>query len=402
MKPVNSEDSLRQSEVRAGLVLLLATAAALAVANSALAELYKSTLAFSLSLGGSEYGVEGPLKDWIKNALMAVFFLHVGLELKSEFKEGVLSNARSAALPFIAAAAGMAGPAAVYFTLTSGSPGLAHGWAIPTATDIAFAVGVIGLLGSRVPPGLKALLLAIAVIDDLGAIVVIALFYTAELNVMALALAGGSIVVMAAMNRAGVTNAAWYCLAGLLLWYFLSRSGVNPTLAGVTVAMFVPLGDERRSPLHDLAEAIKWPVTFLVMPIFAFANAGAPLSGLSLGIITQPLTSAVILGMVVGKPFGVTLAIWTAVRLRVSDLPEEVNWAQILGMGFIAGIGFTMSLFIGALAFTDEVLVEQARLGTLLGSLFAAMIGAALLVTFARRSPSQLVEKIKVIKRQIW
>lgn len=395
-------DKRQSTEIAAGLVLIVVTVAALAAANSPWAATYKNIFSYAVSLGPGDFAVEGTLKDWIKNGLMAVFFLLVGLELKSEFKEGVLSNFSSAVLPFIAAAAGMFVPAIIYLSITGATGDLARGWAIPGATDIAFAVGVIGLLGSRVPPGLKALLLAIAVIDDLGAILIIAVFYTADLNTAALALSALCIGAMAALNASNVQRYTPYVILGGVLWICLLKSGVNPTLAGVAAALFVPLGSQDRSPLHDLANAIKWPVSFLIMPIFAFANAGAPLGGFTLGGLAEPLTAGVLLGLLIGKPLGVTLSIYVAVRLRLSALPEGVNWGQILGAGFIAGIGFTMSLFIGALAFPDEQLADKARLGTLTGSFLAAIVGAALLFVFSRRSPAGWVERVKTYRREIW
>jgi NhaA family Na+:H+ antiporter len=319
-----------------------------------------------------------------------VFFLLVGLEIKSEFTEGALAGRSRATLPFVTAAAGMAAPAAIYLAIAGGDPANARGWAIPSATDIAFAIGIIGLLGSRAPPGLKALLLAIAVIDDLGAILIIAIFYTAEINALALALAILATAGLALLNISGVARQWPYLAIGLLLWLCLMKSGVTATLAGVLTALFVPLkaAGSRESPLHDLADAIRWPVAFIIMPVFAFANAGVDLGALGFGGFAEPVTAGIALGLALGKPIGITLAAAIAVRLGLTALPQGVRWGQIAGMGFIAGIGFTMSLFIGVLAFADEATVNLVRLGVLSGSIAAALIGAAILAFYGRQPPS--------------
>ncbi len=393
-----------QNDVLASIVLLSATAAALIFVNSPLSGIYKDFISLPVSVRVGEFVIDDPLKNWIKNALMAVFFLLVGLELKSEFKEGVLSDRKSAILPFVGAFAGMAAPALIYLWITGADPALVSGWAIPCATDIAFAVGIIGLLGTRVPPGLKALLLAVAVIDDLGAILVIALFYTADVNTMAIGIAAAFTAILAWLNYQANPRIWIYMIVGAGLWLALMKSGVNATLAGVVVALFIPLRSGEDSPLHDLADAIKWPVVFLIMPLFAFANAGVPLGSMGLSGLAEPLTLGISMGLFIGKIVGISLAIFIAVRTGLSVLPHGVNWGQIVGMSAIAGIGFTMSLFIGALAFQDPALVDQAKLGTMTGSLLAAFTGVLMLIASApkEQAPDWALQIRAAFKRRVW
>lgn len=374
------------TDIIASLVLLGAAIAALVVANSGLAASYTAILKTPLTVGFSPFAITDSLQTWIKNALMAVFFLLVGLEIKAEFKEGALSERERAILPFAAALGGMIAPALIYLAIVGTTSANARGWAIPCATDIAFAVGVVGLLGNKVPASLKAFLLAVAVIDDLGAILIIAFFYTAGLDLGALAAVAVVVAIMAVLNWRNVSNLWIYLALGVILWIFVYRSGVNPTLAGVITALFIPLKalDGVKSPLHDLAHAIKWPVTFLIMPIFAFANAGVSLQGLTLPDLAQPVTSGIALGLLLGKPIGITLFTLLVVKLGIARLPEGVTWTQVVGVGFIAGIGFTMSLFVGVLAFEGmDQMMNQVRLGVLSGSTLAALIGALILVLAA-------------------
>jgi NhaA family Na+:H+ antiporter len=370
-------------------VLMAATVAALVFANTGLAAVYKALLNTPISLDVGSFQLADSLKNWVKNLLMAIFFLFVGLEIKAEFAEGALSDRKRAILPFAGAIGGMAAPAAIFLALAGSNPAYVNGWAIPSATDIAFAVGVVALLGSRVPPALKAFLLAVAVIDDLGAILIIAVFYTAEINLGALALAGLAIVTLGVLNLRGVTRILPYMLAGVALWLFVLKSGVNPTLAGVITALFVPMrgADNSVHPLHDLVGKLKFSVVFLIMPIFAFANAGVPLTGLGLGDMLHPVTSGIALGLLIGKPIGITLLVYIAVRSGLARLPDKSTWLQVVGVAFIAGIGFTMSLFIGVLAFGDGELMNKVRLGVLLGSTLAALGGIAVLIVAARKVP---------------
>lgn len=382
-------------EVVGAFVLMAATVAALIFANTGLAGVYKALLNTPISLDVGSFQLADSLKNWVKNLLMAIFFLFVGLEIKAEFAEGALSDRKRAILPFAGAIGGMAAPAAIFLALAGSNPAYVNGWAIPSATDIAFAVGVVALLGSRVPPALKAFLLAVAVIDDLGAILIIAVFYTAEISMGALGLAGLAIVALGLLNLRGVTRILPYMLVGVALWLFVLKSGVNPTLAGVITALFVPMrnADDSVHPLHDLVGKLKFSVVFLIMPIFAFANAGVPLTGLGLGDMLHPVTSGIALGLLIGKPIGITLLVYIAVRSGLARLPDKSSWLQVVGVAFIAGIGFTMSLFIGVLAFGDGDLMNKVRLGVLLGSTLAALCGVAVLVAAARKAPEPALSR---------
>jgi Na+:H+ antiporter, NhaA family len=290
-------------------------------------------------------------------------------------------------LPFAGAVGGMAVPALIFLLLAGSNPEFVNGWAIPSATDIAFAVGVVALLGARVPLALKAFLLAVAVIDDLGAIIIIAVFYTAEISLGALGLAGLAIAVLGVLNLRGEMRIAPYMLVGALLWLFVLKSGVNPTLAGVITALFVPMRDAARriQPLHDLVHRLKFTVVFVIMPVFAFANAGVPFAGLGLADLAHPVTSGIALGLLLGKPIGITLMVFIAVRSGLARLPEGASWLQIVGVALLAGIGFTMSLFIGILAYGDGELMNKVRVGVLVGSTAAGLAGAGLLMLAARR-----------------
>ncbi len=369
------------SDIAGSIVLLTATALALVFANTALAPLYKEILGTSLRIGLGDYAIEDTAKTWIKNALMAVFFLFVGLEIKYEFMEGALSRRDRAILPFVSAFGGMVAPALIYIAVVRADPELMAGWAIPSATDIAFAIGIVGFLGRRVSPPLRAFLLAVAVIDDLGAILIIALFYNVGLSLPALAAAALVLGVLAILNRRNEMRLFPYLALGVLLWIAIYHSGINPTLAGVLVALFVPIkgGEGEDRPLHRLMDLLKFAVTFAIMPLFAFANAGVPLGGLGLASFAAPLTLGVALGLFAGKPIGITLAAFLATRSRYANLPAGATWREVIGIGALAGLGFTMSLYIGVLAFGDGPELDQVKVGVLAGSLAAAALGVALL-----------------------
>ncbi len=371
-----------------GVLLLAAAALAIVLDNSALSGVYDSLLAthFSVRLGAA--GLDKPVLLWINDGLMALFFVLVGLEIKREFLSGSLSTPRRAALPLIAAVGGMAAPALVYLLFNAGSPENLRGWAIPTATDIAFAVGILALLGSRVAPGLKIFLLALAVIDDLGAIVIIALFYTADLSLTALSVAGVCLVLLTGMNLARVTRLTPYALVGAVLWVAVLKSGVHATLAGVAVALAIPArgrDDADHSPLERLEHRLHGWVTFLIMPLFAFANAGVSLNGLNWGDLLAPLPLGIGFGLFLGKQGGVMAASWLAVRTGLAGLPPGVGWRAMYGVALLTGIGFTMSLFIGMLAFADPAHANAVRLGVLSGTLASAVLGFLWLRLLPRR-----------------
>ncbi|WP_372605456.1 Na+/H+ antiporter NhaA, partial [Actibacterium sp.] len=321
-----------------------------------------------------------PLILWINDGLMAVFFFLIGLELKREMLEGKLKNPRDVVLPGMAAVGGMIAPALIYAALNWGNPATIGGWAIPAATDIAFALGVLALLGTRAPASLKVFLLTLAILDDLGAIIIIALFYTAELKVDYLLLALLPLAGLAWRNYKGQHRIAPSVLLGVILWVLVLKSGVHATLAGVITAFFIPNVDKYgKSPLHALENALSPYVLYLIVPIFAFANAGVVLGGLSLSDLLSPLPLGIGLGLILGKQAGVFGMTWLMVKTGLARLPHGVGWAHIYGLSCLAGIGFTMSLFIGSLSFADQSLMNEVRLGVLSGSVISALLGFAVL-----------------------
>ncbi|WP_199229545.1 Na+/H+ antiporter NhaA [Azospirillum sp. TSO22-1] len=387
------------NEASGGIVLLVASVVALVWANSTAAPLYQGLLHLPVGVHAGARGLEMSLHHWINDALMALFFLLVGLEIKREILAGELSTPARAALPAIAALGGMAMPALVYVGFNISRPDNLSGWAIPAATDIAFAVGVLALLGSRVPGSLRVFLLALAIMDDLGAIVIIAAFYTAGVVPTALGFAVACGVLLAWFNLVGVTRLTPYMIVGVVLWVCVLQSGVHATLAGVALAFAIPLrtngahGEE--TPLHRLEHALHPWVAYLILPLFALANAGVPLDGITADSLLEPVTLGVALGLFAGKQIGVMLAVWIAVRLRLAPLPAGATWAQLYGVAVLTGIGFTMSLFIGALAFGGAADKDVAvRLGVLLGSLASALVGYAALAfqPVRRPAPAQAAE----------
>ncbi|MDG4852987.1 MULTISPECIES: Na+/H+ antiporter NhaA [unclassified Mesorhizobium] len=367
-------------EAAGGIILMAAAALALIVANSPLAETYFAAL----------HAYLGPLSvsHWVNDGLMAVFFLLVGLEIKREMLDGQLSTWPRRVLPGIAAAGGMVFPALVYVLVNRDNQAALPGWAIPTATDIAFALGVLSLLGSRVPASLKVFLTALAIIDDLGAVIIIALFYTSGLSLAYLGAAFAVIAVLIVLNRMRVMNLLPYLVLGAALWVLVLKSGVHATLAGVALALTIPLErspgighDVEHSPLHRLEHGLHKLVPFIVIPIFGFANAGVSLGGLSVAALVEPLTLGVAAGLVVGKLVGVFGASALAIRLGLADLPANAGWLHMIGISLLCGIGFTMSLFIGLLAFANDAALQDAvKVGILAGSLIAALVGAAVLL----------------------
>ncbi len=374
-------------EAAGGILLVLASALALIVANSALYPLYdyifhgvQFRIGFSDTEGGN-FEIKKDLLHWINDGMMAIFFLLVGLEIKRELIVGELSDRSRAILPGLAAIGGMIVPAAVYLFINKSNPETMAGWAIPCATDIAFALGVLSLLGNRVPLSLKILLTAIAIIDDLGAIIIIALFYTADIHINALFFAILPIIGLFFLNRAQVTSRAAYILLGLVLWAAVLQSGVHATMAGVITALFIPLTvtDEKRSPAQRLEHDLHPWVVFLILPLFGFANAGVPFEGMGLSSLLDPVALGIILGLVVGKQLGVFSTIWIAVKAGLCPKPEGTNWKHLYGVSVLCGIGFTMSLFIGGLAFGSVEMQASVRLGVLVGSLISAVAAYLLL-----------------------
>lgn len=381
---LRSAATLFRHDAAGGIVLLLAAALALLLDNSRLAWFSETLLQTRLSVSLGDFGLDKPLLLWINDGLMAIFFLLVGLEIKRELLVGELATRDRAILPLLAAIGGMVLPTAIYALINIGDPAALRGWAIPTATDIAFAVGVLAILGDRVPTSLKAFLLALAIIDDLGAIIIIAVFYTSDLSMLSLGLAAIGICILVALNVSGVTRVAPYVLTGIFIWVCVLKSGVHATLAGVVVALAVPLhgaDEDGASPLERLEHNLAPWVLFGVMPLFAFANAGVSLSGMSFGSLFEPIPLGVALGLLVGKAAGIFGAVWAAVRWQIASKPEGTTWEQILGVAMLGGIGFTMSLFIGMLAFPDPNYATPLRLGVLVGSLLSA-VGGYLILRF--------------------
>jgi len=382
-------------ESAGGLILMGAAAVAMVVANSPLAPRYAAFLDLPFEIRLGAFALAKPLLLWINDGLMAVFFFLVGLELKREVAEGHLSSLSRASLPAVAAAGGMLAPALFYTAFNTGDDIAMRGWAIPTATDIAFALGVLSLLGPRVPAALKAFLLSVAIFDDLGAIVVIAVFYTSQLSWVSLGVAAGLILGLAGLNRMGVTRPAAYILLGIPLWVAVLKSGVHATLAGVVLAMFIPMSARSSSPegegggsmLHHLEHILHPWVAFGVLPVFAFANAGVPVLGLSLADALHPVPMGIVTGLFLGKQIGILALCWLAVRLGIASLPEGVGWRQLHGTSLLCGIGFTMSLFIASLAFEQGGAAYSGldRLGILLGTLLSGVLGFAALSGALRR-----------------
>jgi len=369
-----------------GVLLILSAIAAMMAANSGLAPYYDRFLGANFSITLEGVGLGKPLLLWINDGLMAVFFFLIGLELKREVLEGKLKNPRDVMLPGIAALGGMVVPALFFVALNWQDATTLRGWAIPSATDIAFALGVLALLGTRAPASLKIFLLTLAILDDMGAIVIIALFYTAELNLTYLGLALIPIAGMLWQNRRGAHRVAPTLILGTILWVLVLKSGVHATLAGVLTAFFIPLTDKHgKSPLHALEGALAPYVLYLIVPLFAFANAGVSLAGLTVSDLLQPLPLGVAAGLVLGKQLGVFGATWLVVRLGIGRLPEGVRWTHIYGLACLAGIGFTMSLFIGGLSFQADAHMNAVRLGVLSGSIISALLGYGVLYLAAGR-----------------
>jgi NhaA family Na+:H+ antiporter len=384
-KPIKAIQEFVKLESSSGLLLIAATIVALLLENSSLSVFYDQLLQMSASVRIGPLSLDKPLLLWINDGFMAIFFLLVGLEVKREMREGQLTNLSQITLPGIAAIGGMTVPALIYVWLNKGDEMALNGWAIPAATDIAFALGILSLLGNRVPLSLKLLLMTVAIMDDLGAILIIAVFYSTDVSLLSLILAAVMLVILFGMNRAGVTRIAPYMIVGVVLWVFVLKSGVHATLAGVVLAFAIPLrakNDHEHSPLRHLEHSLHPWVAFGIMPLFAFANAGVSLGGFSWPALLEPVPLGIILGLFIGKQLGVFGFTWLGVRFKIAKLPADLSWFEFYGMAVLCGIGFTMSLFIASLAFehggaVDYIAVD--RLGVLLGSLLSAGCGYALL-----------------------
>ncbi len=376
-------------EATAGFFLVLAAVAALVVTNIGYAETYHYFLELPVSVRIGGIGLDKHLIHWINDGLMAIFFFLVGLEIKREVLDGNLSSREQIILPAMAAIGGMAVPALIYAFFNWGQSETIGGWAIPAATDIAFALGALALVGSRVPVSLKVFLLTLATLDDLGAIIIIAMFYTSGLSLTGLALAGAALFGLLALNRMKVERTAPYVFLGLAMWVFVLQSGVHATLAGVAAALTIPLkrGDGSKF-IQALEENLHPYVKFLILPLFAFANAGIPLEGFSPATLSAPLPLGIAAGLVLGKPLGILLAVVGCVSLGLAKLPERATWLHIAGVGCLAGIGFTMSLFIGTLAFNTPEQIDAVRVGVIAGSVISTVLGLVILSARSVKSPA--------------
>ena len=370
----NPLKALGDSGKLSGILLIAATVLSMLLSNSEFGasylELWKHEIGFSF--------LHHTILHWINDGLMVIFFLLVGIEIKRELLVGELSNIRQALLPVMAAIGGMGLPALIFLVFNAGKPENLPGWAIPSATDIAFSLGILTLLGKRVPVALKVFLVALAIIDDLGAIVIIAFFYTSELHLNQLVFAALFLVGILVMNRLRIKYIMLYILPGIGLWYFVMKSGIHPTIAGVLLAFLIP-----RNLIAELEHSLHKPVHYLILPLFALANTAIPLSLDGTGMLVSSLTLGILAGLVIGKPLGILTMVFLGVKLGITNLPERINWRQMAGTGMLAGIGFTMSIFIASLSFPDETLLNIAKLSVILGSLISAIAGIIMLKYFS-------------------
>ncbi len=374
------EDFIRK-ESASGILLIFATILALIFSNTLISPLYETFLHIPVKISIGALHLDKSLYHWVNDGLMVIFFLLIGLEVKREILEGHLSSISKVALPGIAAIGGMVVPAAIFLIFNRNSPNAVNGWAIPTATDIAFALGILSLLGNRVPVSLKIFLMALAIIDDLGAIIIIALFYTAELSILSVLIAGVALVVLILLNKFGVAKKAAYFIVGVVLWVSVLKSGVHATLAGVALAFTIPLNAKDKngqpiSPLKEIEHNLHYWVAFFILPLFAFVNAGVNIRNISFNLMAGTVPLGIILGLFIGKQLGVFGFSWLAVKLKLAKLPTESNWRQLYGVSVLTGIGFTMSLFIGSLAFVDESIFQYTdKLAILVGSFISGIVG---------------------------
>ena len=375
-------------EAASGLMLLLSAIVALIISNSSISSLYFETLDKYIFIGINNFGLKLSILHWINDVLMAIFFFFVTLEIKREFIQGELSNIKQAILPIIAAIGGMLVPALIYVYVNFENIETLNGWAIPTATDIAFSLGVLSLLGSRVPISLKVFLTALAIIDDLGAIVIIAFFYSGDLNTIYLSLMLLSFIALLSLNKFGLKMFLPYLIIGVLLWHFTHESGIHATIAGVLLACTIPHRKKEKdfSLLVKTEHAISPYVAFGIMPLFAFANAGVSLEGISFSSLLQPVPLGILLGLFIGKQLGVFLFSYVSIKLGFAQMPNNSNWISLYGVGILTGIGFTMSLFVGNLAFNENVqYIDGVKLGVLSGSLLSTLVGYFLILNVSRK-----------------
>ena len=377
-----------QLEAASGLVLLIAAIIALIISNSTFSELYFFTLEKYLFIGINNFGLKLSVHHWINDALMAIFFFFVTLEIKREFIQGELSNLKKALLPIIAAVGGMLVPALFYVMINFGNSETMNGWAIPSATDIAFSLGILSLLGSRVPISLKIFLTALAIIDDLGAILIIAFFYSGELSISYLSLILISYILLLVLNKIGVKKFLPYLLIGIFMWFFTYKSGIHATIAGVLLASTIPHRQKYKdySLLIKIEHSISPYVAFMIMPLFAFANAGVSLSGLSFSSLMLPVPLGILMGLFFGKQLGVMLFSYFSVKFKIAQMPDNSTWLSIYGVSILTGIGFTMSLFVGNLAFVENTqYIDGVKIGVLAGSLLSTLCGYFLLLLTTRK-----------------
>ncbi|SEK41163.1 sodium/proton antiporter, NhaA family [Colwellia chukchiensis] len=402
---IKSINDFLNMEAASGIILMFAAVAAMIIANSPLVVYYDMLLDIPVQVAVGSFEIAKPLLLWINDGLMALFFFLIGLELKREFIEGDLSQPGQVTLPAIGAVGGMLIPALCYAALNYDDAVAITGWAIPTATDIAFALGILSIIGSRVPLQLKVFLTSLAIFDDLGAIIIIALFYTEQLSLLSLSVAAVILATLFTMNRGGVTNTAPYIFLGIVLWVAVLKSGVHATLAGVVLAFFIPIkGDEGEpSPLVSLEHNLHSLVAFIILPIFAFANAGVSLSGIGLEQVMAPVPLGIIIGLVVGKQLGVFGFCYIAIKLGWAKLPTNVNFRLLYGAAILCGVGFTMSLFIGSLAFEQgegTSFIYQDRLGIVIGSLIAGVLGYFVINSGVKRVEDPSLEQAKLVSAE--
>lgn len=376
-------------ESATGILLVLATLLAMVLANTSFQSFYASLTSIPVVVSFGSFVIAKPLLLWINDGLMAIFFFMIGLEIKREVIEGSLRDPKAIAVPAFAALGGMLVPSIIYAWFNWNDPAAIQGWAIPSATDIAFALGILTLLGDRVPKGLKLFLLALAIIDDLGAIIIIALFYTADLSTASLTIAASMIALLIGMNLRGVVNHTAYILVGIVLWTAVLKSGVHATLAGVVLGLLIPLKNNK-APFHALEHSLHVPVNYVILPLFAFVNTGIGFSNISAKDFYDNITLGITLGLFVGKQVGVFLFSALAVWMGFGKLPQGVNWKLLYGVSILSGIGFTMSLFIGSLAFEDTrasgLLLTDERVGILMGSMISGLLGYAFLRLFLKKA----------------